>query len=402
MAAPALTAVDPPDDGLTARLRVTHLLMVEAVLSGDGLARVAAIASEALSGASVAVVVPSHDIAVSAPADGDAAEHLDAVRRYAADSSRGRPRPAGLAVEEPIWSGSDRIGLVALTGAVTPEAFPHARDFLHLVAMAALTEIAIEDARDEVEHNLRGAFFEDLRSGRELGEREIVRRARRLGCDVSHGAVVLCSELSTQRPHHVVAMITGDHPGALAEHLEHRVYAVLPARDGPQGRQHALEAGRRLGVRLERYGALGISGFYPDPADLPRAVEEAELVLEVLRRADVDVSEQIGGGTYRLLFRMLASHPEEVRVFYEETVAPLVRYDQQYRTELVKTLDTYLECDCNMNATAAAAFAHRHTIAYRLDRVKELTGLDCGRTDDRERLSLGLKAYRLLAPELPG
>lgn len=38
------------------------------------------------------------------------------------------------------------------------------------------------------------------------------------------------------------------------------------------------------------------------------------------------------------------------------------------------------EQNCNMNDTAAAAYAHRHTIAHRLDRVRELTGLDCART----------------------
>ena len=98
---------------------------------------------------------------------------------------------------------------------------------------------------------------------------------------------------------------------------------------------------------------------------------------------------------------MLASHPEEVRSFYEDTVAPIVRYDDQYRTDLVGTLEAYLEQNCNMNATAAAIYAHRHTVAYRLDRVRELTGLDPTLSEDRERLGLGLKAYRIIAPRLP-
>jgi DNA-binding PucR family transcriptional regulator len=54
----------------------------------------------------------------------------------------------------------------------------------------------------------------------------------------------------------------------------------------------------------------------------------------------------------------------------------MVRYDDQYRTELVRTLQAYLDANCNMNATAGAIFAHRHTIAHRLDRIRELTGLD--------------------------
>ena len=101
------------------------------------------------------------------------------------------------------------------------------------------------------------------------------------------------------------------------------------------------------------------------------------------------ISEDIGTGTYRLLFRVLASHPEEVRSFYEDTVAPIVKYDDQYRTDLVGTLESYLEQNCNMNATAAAIYAHRHTVAYRLDRVRELTGLDPMQSEDRERLGIG-------------
>jgi DNA-binding PucR family transcriptional regulator len=73
-----------------------------------------------------------------------------------------------------------------------------------------------------------------------------------------------------------------------------------------------------------------------------------------------------------------------------------VRYDDRYGTDLVPTLGSYLDHNCNMNATAAAVFAHRHTIAYRLDRVRELTGLDPAQAEHRERLGLGLKAHRIL------
>ena len=90
-----------------------------------------------------------------------------------------------------------------------------------------------------------------------------------------------------------------------------------------------------------------------------------------------------------------------MRSFYRDTVEPLVRYDDQYRSDLLGTLESYLEQNCNMNATAAAIYAHRHTVAYRLDRVRELTGLDPMQSEDRERLGLGIKAYRILAPALP-
>ena len=157
----------------------------------------------------------------------------------------------------------------------------------------------------------------------------------------------------------------------------------------------------RLAGRLQRHGTVGVSSFYGEPGDAARAMQEAELVLEVMRRSDVPITEEIGEGAYRLLFRVLASHPEEVRSFYEATVAPIVAYDAQYRTDLIGTLEAYLGHNCSLRATASAIYAHRHTISYRLERVRELTGLDATQSEDRERLGLGLKAYRIIAPRLP-
>jgi sugar diacid utilization regulator len=393
------------------RLRSIHLQMVDAVLSGDGLERVADLAARA-AGGPVAIVIPR--LGATALSPGAGATDVSALRRYGAERIKDRPAPvpAGVAAEVPVASGDEVLGVVVLLGDGSPA--PEAREFLHLAAVASLTEVAVEEAKEEVEQNLRGSFLEELRARPDLDPREVVRRGARLGCDLARGAVVLCAELTTDRPRHVVATIAGEHPGALAQHMEAgaghgpRVYALLPAAggdgEGPGGRSVAeatLASARKLAARLQRHGTVGLSSFYADPAELGRAIQEAELVLDVLRRSDVPIAEDIGTGTYRLLFRVLASHPEEVRSFYEDTVAPLVKYDDQYATDLVGTLEAYLEQNCNMNATAVAIYAHRHTVAYRLERVKELSGLDPMQSEDRERLGLGLKAYRIIAPRLP-
>ncbi|HEX4110570.1 MAG TPA: helix-turn-helix domain-containing protein [Solirubrobacteraceae bacterium] len=400
--------------GLVEQLRAVHLEMVDAVLSGEGLGQVAGIAAGAVGG-SVGIVVPRLAIAcVSHPRDAPPAAEPDLAEldRYVTDRVRDRPaqRPASVSAEVSIVSGDETVGAVLLLGVQGLDA-DTAVDFLHLAAVASLTEVAVQEAREEVEQNLRGSFLEDLRSRPDLEPQEIVRRAARLGCDLARGAVVLCAELSSERPGHLLAAISGEHPGALAQHIDgggagqpSRVYALLPAVGGDGAPEATLEAGRRLAARLGRHGTVGLSSFYADPGELARAIQEAELVLDVLRQsggAPGFDSSDIGSGTYRLLFRVLASHPEEVRAFYEDTVAPIVRYDDQYRTDLVGTLEAYLEQNCNMNATAAAIYAHRHTVSYRLDRVRELTNLDPMQSEDRERLGLGLKAYRIIAPRLP-
>ncbi len=403
---PAEPDITPPAaTSLVERLRAVHLQMLDAVLTGDGLSAVADLAAGA-AGGPVAIVVPRLGVAV-ASSGGEPV--LGAVRRYVGNTShppsgRVAPVPSEIVAEVPIASGDERIGGVVLLQPGRPE--PEAVEFLHLAAVAALTEVAVEEAREEVEENVRGSFLEELRERPDaIDAGDIVRRASRLGCDLTEGAVVLCAELSSERPRHVVALIASEYAGALAQHIEGgpagRVYALLPAR----GDQNAtVTAARSLAGRLQRHGVVALSSFYGDPGELGRAIQEAELVLEVLQRGDGlggPIQEDIGTGTYRLLFRVLASHPEEVRSFYEDTVAAIVRYDDQYRTDLVQTLEAYLEHNCNMNATAAAIYAHRHTVAYRLERVKELSGLDPMQTEDRERLGLGLKAYRIIAPGLP-
>jgi DNA-binding PucR family transcriptional regulator len=182
-----------------------------------------------------------------------------------------------------------------------------------------------------------------------------------------------------------------------------RVYAVLPAYSGEDTADRATASARAIAGRLRAQRPAAFSSFCSDPAELGRAVAEAELMLDVIAR-DERLAEQladgVGNSVYRLLFRAMASDPEEVRRFYEDTVSALVAHDTQYRTDLLGTLESYLAHDCNMNATARAVFAHRHTVAHRLSRARELTGLDPAVGEDRQRLGLGIKAYRIIAPTL--
>jgi hypothetical protein len=360
--------------------RGAHLEMVGAVLAGDGLERIAEIAARHAR-------VP---VAVIVPRLGTRVEAWQPYERYVASRlAGGRPeRPDDVTAEVAIVSGGQELGAVLMLG---PGSSPDAGEYLHVAAVAALTEVAVAEARDETEQNLRGSFLEELRTRDDLDPHDVVRRARRLGCDLAEGAVALVAEPRERAPGRLVAVIGAERPDALAQVVGERVYALIPA---------SVEEARRVATRLGRQASVGISSRYSSPAELRRALEEAELVLEV----SVDgqgPGEAIGDTTYRLLFRVLASHPEEVRSFFEDTVAPIVRYDEQYSSDLVGTLTSYLESNCNMNATAQSIYAHRHTVSYRLDRIRELTGLDPLTSEDRERLGLGLKAYRIIAPTLP-
>jgi hypothetical protein len=387
-------------------MRDLQARLLGAVLAGEGLQGVADLAA-AEAGGPVAIVLPARGLAVSAP-EGLASPELSAYVAGGISGNGAPPPPATVASQAPVLLGEREIGAVLLLASTNGSGSERApavdrEEVVRAAAMAAITEVAVSDARDEVEHDLRASLIEDLRSG-SVGGAAVARRADRLGCDLARGALAMVAEVESAKPRGTAALVESEWPGAVAEPIEGRIYAILPARGGDGAPGAALSAARRLVRRLRVHGPAAVSSFYPDPGELGHSVREAELVLEVVRR-DERLAEQIevgaGDGVYRLLFRALVSHPEEVRSFYEDTVAPVVEYDRQYRSELLSTLEAYLAEDCNMNATARAIFAHRHTVSYRLDRVSELTGLDPASSADRERLGLGIKAFRILEPALP-
>ena len=174
------------------------------------------------------------------------------------------------------------------------------------------------------------------------------------------------------------------------------------ARSSPPPSAAQLE---RAAQALARELAASLPGFHltvahsrwvGDPADLYRAGQEALLAANVAEADGLELLAFEDTGAYRLLLPAMSEDPGELERFYDETVAPLSAYDEQYETDLVATIEAYLDNDGNVTPTADQLFTHRHTVRYRLERVKELCGHDITSTEGREKLGLGLKAMRVL------
>ena len=263
-------------------------------------------------------------------------------------------------------------------------------------------------------------FLGDLLA-RKLTDREnILARGEELGTDLSAGASVV---VARARPMHPVE---GDWRGRLRTVAERGARAVertslaalVEPAWGPLERELVIvvpgagaELGARAAAAVLRELEAGLDGFLltvarsrptSDPADLHRAGAEALLAANVAEARGLGTLSFEETGAYRLLLPAMSEDPRELQGFFDETVEPLASYDEQYETELVRTLETFLDADGNVARTAEKLFTHRHTIRYRLDRVRELTGLDVSSTDGRERLSLGLKAMRVLGIVPPG
>jgi sugar diacid utilization regulator len=263
-------------------------------------------------------------------------------------------------------------------------------------------------------------FLSDLVERRVTDRENIVARAEELGCDLRGGGSVAIARARPQQPEEgdwrarvltvaergaravergvLAALVDVGEPRPIGQDRE--LVILVPGELGSRAADAAL---RELEASLDNYSfTVALSRPAGDPADLHRAGAEALLAANVAEARGLPLLSFEETGAYRLLLPAMSEDPTELGRFHDETVAPLVAYDEQYETELVRTLESFLDADGNVARTAEKLFTHRHTIRYRLDRVRELTGLDVGSTDGRERLSLGLKAMRVLGIVPPG
>lgn len=301
---------------------------------------------------------------------------------------------------------------------------------LDLVALeSAATVAAIEMGRElvrmEAETRLRGDFVDDLVSGEFDAGPTMLQRASFLSGDLSRGCLVLIADidnfgefiaardLKEQEVQQiknrffsgVKQVVRAHHENALLTPKSDNVIAFLPPLTS--GSEKLLAVARATATKIrqtckeilpELSVSVGLGRFHEDPAQTRRAYREAQSALQVSQRLGEKgaIATFDDMGVYKLLLGALEEDPEEVRNFYEETIALVESYDREHKTDLVGTLESYLANNRSVAATAEALFTHRHTIRYRLGRINDLTGLDVHRSEDQEKLGFGLKAMRLL------
>jgi sugar diacid utilization regulator len=153
-----------------------------------------------------------------------------------------------------------------------------------------------------------------------------------------------------------------------------------------------LDAVRRdceaLGAALGADVHIGISGWHEGIKAVGVAYAEAKAAVEIA------VVARIHGrsvGLEEVLIDALLHSSGPARRILEDTLRPLVNYDEARRTALVATLRAYLDARLNITKSAEALFVNPNTVVYRLRRIKELCGRDPYDPDDLLVLSLVMK-----------
>jgi sugar diacid utilization regulator len=152
------------------------------------------------------------------------------------------------------------------------------------------------------------------------------------------------------------------------------------------------EAVKRSGTARARVRA-GIGGYHAGLRGISGSYLEAQQALEVGRKLRPEAILHQHDEVIPQL--VLAQNPRLAERFVQHSLGRLLDAKTRNREQLLATLQAYLACGTVKDA-ATALNLHRHTVLYRLDKLRELLGGDLDTPSRMLRLQLALDLRKLL------
>lgn len=253
---------------------------------------------------------------------------------------------------------------------------------------------------------LRTEFVEDLLAGRYGSRRDLHTRGSLLGFQIDTDYALVGFAVGDYAPHeaqlafHAVETALAERGRSLAAEIEGSVFGVLASPAFADAQGLADELLRRIAGLMVRRGAsshprLALGSVVADVDSLGRSLRDARETLRLVRElGSVERAVTAQGMTADRLIAKLLGDPELPSIIADE-IGPLLRYDEENRAELTRTLWTYLAEGCSKTAAAKALHLRRQSLYHRLAKIEELLGRDLGDPQRRISLILALKAHEL-------
>lgn len=286
-------------------------------------------------------------------------------------------------VRQPIVAGDQDYGAVIVATGGSP------LDADQLLALErASTAIAVRLAHASAaaaeQERFAATSLEELIAGHAGDIADITERALSFGWDLSRPRAVLLASIDPPTDpstlQSALATIAASARATLGRDAivwtrSTTIAALIaPATGESIERRRIAEALRHdLDARIRTVTiSIGVGGCVEDPRELPRSYVEASRAVDVGRWAKgrhvTQVFDELG------LERLLASTPvDDLAGFVQQTIGALVEHDRVHRTELVATLDVWLETR-NMAEASRLVHVHYNTFKNRLDRIESILG----------------------------
>ena len=142
-----------------------------------------------------------------------------------------------------------------------------------------------------------------------------------------------------------------------------------------------------------RFGQSNIHKSYKDLKQAQGEAAKAQLAAQLELLDYTNMVSFRAMNLYRLI--MDIDNMDMLKGIFQETVEPLLHYDQRSGGGLMQTLRVYLQY-CSLKKASEALYVHRHTLRYRLKQIEELTGFNPLLPNDHLQLNIGLHIYYYL------
>ena len=85
-----------------------------------------------------------------------------------------------------------------------------------------------------------------------------------------------------------------------------------------------------------------------------------------------------------------------MKAYCDKLIIPLIEYDVTNGSELLGTLECYLNHEMNLQDAAQAMYIHKNTLKYRLQKIQEILGVKLKDTTVIASIKLALKIRKIL------
>ena len=120
--------------------------------------------------------------------------------------------------------------------------------------------------------------------------------------------------------------------------------------------------------------------------------------IEIIRQVTGDKSKSVVHYSNLGFFQIFGKVDDmtELERYIPETLKKLYLYDDEHKGELITTLQMYLRNNLSIKKTAGAMFVHYRTISYRLEKIKQISGINFDNANEVLAVSNGLIIYKML------
>ncbi len=196
---------------------------------------------------------------------------------------------------------------------------------------------------------------------------------------------------------------TGQHAKILLHTIDCNQLILLVSADGAENPINKLDqfAQKFVAVMHERYSVKNItpviSSIFKDYQKIGRAYKETLTVLSVKERFPQQTKNIYNYqklGIYQFFDLFLEQRKHEKYENY--ALKKLHEYDRKHNSNLIETLESFLNNDQNINDTAKDLNVHANTLTYRLKRIAEIGEVDFKDPNQKMLLYIDLKLEKYL------